>query len=162
MLFDGFGFTSVEQFVVDSDKNITDKMLFNLEKLNKKDTKINLVSLTFSIQSYKKIKEKSLDNLTDTVKDFFHLLSKFGKLRKQDEKKFFLLDDQQLQELTTGTCGIFQLYFYKNLFDPVSDSKIIDDEFLTKKTATLLNEIFSTNEETNEEEMNLLAKDNNL
>ena len=72
-----------------------------------------------------------------------------------------MLDDQQLQELTTGTCGIFQLYFYKNLFDPVSDSKIIDDEFL-KKTATLLNEIFSTNEETNEEEMNLLAKDNNL
>ena len=62
-------------------------MLFNLEKLNKKDTKINLVSLTFSIQSYKKIKEKSLDNLTDTVKDFFHLLSKFGKLRKQDKKK---------------------------------------------------------------------------
>ena len=72
-----------------------------------------------------------------------------------------MLDDQQLQELTTGACGIFQLYFYKNLFDPVSDSKIIDDEFL-KKTATLLNEIFSTNEETNEEEMNLLAKDNNL
>ena len=72
-----------------------------------------------------------------------------------------MLDDQQLQELTTGACGIFQLYFYKNLFDPVSDSKIIDDEFLTKKTATLLNEIFSTNEETNEEEMNLLAKDNN-
>ena len=73
-----------------------------------------------------------------------------------------MLDDQQLQELTTGACGIFQLYFYKNLFDPVSDSKIIDDEFLTKKTATLLNEICSTNEETNEEEMNLLAKDNNL
>ena len=73
-----------------------------------------------------------------------------------------MLDDQQLQELTTGACGIFQLYFYKNLFDPVSDSKIIDDEILTKKTATLLNEIFSTNEETNEEEMNLLAKDNNL
>ena len=73
-----------------------------------------------------------------------------------------MLDDQQLQELTTGACGIFQLYFYKNLFDLVSDSKIIDDEFLTKKTATLLNEIFSTNEETNEEEMNLLAKDNNL
>ena len=114
-------------------------MLFNLEKLNKKDTKINLVSLTFSIQSYKKIKEKSLDNLTDTVKDFFHLLSKFGKLRKQDKKKIILLDDQQLQELTTGACGIFQLYFYKNLFDPVSDSKIIGDEFLTKKTATLLN-----------------------
>ena len=56
------------------------------------------------------------------------------------------------------TCGIFQLYFYKNLLDPVRDSKIIDDEFLAKKTvATLLNEIFSTNKETNEEEMKLVV-----
>ena len=63
----------------------------------------------------------------------------------------------------TDTCGIFQRYFYKNLFDPDSDSKILNDQFLTKKTVTtLLNEIFSTNKETNEEEMRLFAKDNNL
>ena len=55
--------------------------------------------------------------------------------------------DNQLQELTTDTCGIFQLYFYKNLFDPDSDSKMLNDEFLTKKkiVTTLFNEIFSTN-----------------
>ena len=39
--------------------------------------------------------------------------------------KITLFDDQ----LINRHCGIFQLYFYKNLFDPVSDSKIIDDEF---------------------------------
>lgn len=69
---------------------------------------------------------------------------------------YVILLDDQLQQLTKDTCGIFQLDFYKNLFDPVSDSKIIDDEFLTtkKKTVTtLLNEIFSTNKETNEKEM---------
>ena len=76
--------------------------------------------------------------------------------------KIILLDDQ-LQELTTDTCEIFQLYFYKNLFDPVRDSKIIDDEFLTQKTVTtLLNEIFSTNKEKNEEEMKLFVRDNDL
>ena len=76
--------------------------------------------------------------------------------------KIILLDDQ-LQELTTDTCGIFQLYFYKNLFDPVRDSKIIDDEFLIKKTVTkLLNETFSTNKETNENEMKLFVRDNDL
>ena len=49
------------------------------------------------------------------------------------------------------------------MFDPDSDSKILNDQFLTKKTVTtLLNEIFSTNKETNEEEMKLFAKDNNL
>ena len=144
-------------------------MLFNLEKFNKKDTKISLVSLTFSIESYKKMKEKSLDNLTDTAKDFFHLLSRFGKLKKQKKEMKIILLDDQLQQLTTDTCGILQLYFYKNLFDPVSDSKIIDDEFLIniqtnkKKTvATLFNEIFSTNKETNEEQMKVFAKNNDL
>ena len=62
-------------------------MLFSLEEFNKKDVKINFVSLTFSIESYKKIKEKSLDNLTDAAKDFIHLLSEFGKLKKQKTKK---------------------------------------------------------------------------
>ena len=84
-------------------------MLFNFKKFNKKDTKINIVSLTFSIKSYKKIKEKSLDNLTDTAKDFYHLLSEFGKLKKQKKK--------------TDMCGTFQLYFYKNLFDPQKKKK---------------------------------------
>ena len=64
------------------------------------------------------MKEKSLKNLTDTAKGFFHLLSEFGKLKKQQqqkkEMKIVLLDDQ-LQELTTDTCGIFQLYFYKKI-----------------------------------------------
>ena len=102
-------------------------MLFNLEKFNKKDAKVNLGSLTFSIKSYEKIKEKSLDNLTNTAKDFFHVLSEFGKIKKQKKEMKFILLDDQLQELTADTCGIFQLYFYKNLFDPVRDSKIIDD-----------------------------------
>ena len=75
--------------------------------------------------------------------------------------KIILLDDQ-LQGLTTDTCGIFQPYFYKNLFDPVRGSKIIDDEILTKKTVTtLLNEV-STNKKANEEEMKLFVRDNDL
>ena len=45
--------------------------------------------------------------------------------------KIILLDDQ-LQQLATNTCGIFQLYFCKNLFDPARNSKIINDEFLPK------------------------------
>ena len=61
-------------------------MLFNLEKFSKKDTKVNRVSLTFSILSYKKIEEKSLDNLTDTAKDFFHPQSELGKLKKQKKR----------------------------------------------------------------------------
>ena len=75
-------------------------MLFNLEKINKKDTKINLMLLTFFIRSHKKIKEKSLHNLTDTAKEFFHLLY------KKKVMEVILLDDQ-LQELMTDPCVIF-------------------------------------------------------
>ena len=65
--------------------------------------------------------------------------------KQEDERKIIVLADQ-IQELTTDTYGIFQLYFYKNLFDPGSKTKILNDEFLTKKTVTaLMNEIFLTN-----------------
>ena len=70
--------------------------------------------LTFSIESYQKIKEKSVKNLTHTAKDSLHLLSELGKFKKKKQKKgmkIVLLEDQ-LQELTADTCGIFQLYFY--------------------------------------------------
>ena len=74
-----------------------------------------------------------------------------------------ILLDVQLQQLATDTCGIFQLCFYKNLLDPLSGRKIIDDEFLTKKTVTtLLNEVFQQIIKTNEEEMKLCARDNDL
>ena len=72
-----------------------------------------------------------------------------------------VLIDDHLQELTTDTCGIFQLYFYKNLFEPSADSKITKDEFLTKQAvATLLNETFSTNKEANEEKIQVFARNN--
>ena len=125
--------------------------MFDLKKFNKKDTKINLVSLTFSIETYKKIKGKDQDKLTSTAKDFLHILSEFDKLKKQEDEMKIIMLDEQIQELPTDTCRIFQLYFYQNLFDPDSESKIINDEFLTKKTVTKLkNEIFSTNKEINE------------
>ena len=133
LLFDSFGFAGFKQIIVDNDESIINKMLFNLEKFNKKD----LESLIFSIESYNKIKETSrLENLINTAEDFFHLLSEFAKLKKKQKKKMKIIPlDDQLQQLATNTCGIFQLYFCKNLFDPARNSKIINDEFLTKKNS---------------------------
>ena len=51
----------------------------------------------------------------------------------------------------TDACGVFQLYFFVNLFNPDGNRAIIEDKILTKKTIEkLLNEIFSTNKEENE------------
>ena len=51
----------------------------------------------------------------------------------------------------TDTCGIFQLYFYVRLFNPVENSQIINDKTLTKKTIEkLFNEISTTDKDENE------------
>ena len=51
--------------------------------------------------------------------------------------------DDRVQYLNSVTCGIFQLYFYDNLFNPNENSKIQGKARLNKKTIeTLLNELF--------------------
>ena len=47
--------------------------------------------------------------------------------------------------MTSSTCSLFQLFFYKNIFDPEEKSKIINHETLNKRTVeAILNEIFTT------------------
>ena len=45
-----------------------------------------------------------------------------------------LILENTIQNLTTSTCGSFQLYIYKNLFDPDEKSKILIHQTLTKST----------------------------
>ena len=61
--------------------------------------------------------------------------------------------EDRVQNLNSATCGIFQPYFYDNLFNPNEDSKIQDKAKLNKKTTeTLLNELFVLdNQDKNEE-----------
>ena len=125
-LFDSVGFTCFKEYIVDNDLNIIDKLLYNVNKFNKNDGKINLINLRFSEHEYDRIKRKGvLSKLTDTAKDLFHLPSKFSKYHNVKEMTLYTVDDQ-LQETTSDTCGIFQLYIYKNLFDPLENSQIIE------------------------------------
>ena len=62
-----------------------------------------------------------------------------------------LILENQIQDLTSPNCGQFQLYFYKNLFDPDEKSKIVSHKTLNKGTLqTIMNEILSTNIKENE------------
>ena len=60
--------------------------------------------------------------------------------------------EDRMQNLDSVTCGVFQLYFYNNLFNPNENSKIQNKARLNKKTIeTLLNELFILDDqETNE------------
>ena len=67
------------------------------------------------------------------------------------------------QDLTSSNCGIFQLYFYQNLFDPNKKSKIINHENLNKRTIEVIfNEIFSTDVNENEYLIKKLKDEYNL
>ena len=139
-LFDSFGFVGLKEFIINNDKEIIDQFFYGLEKINKKDKVINLTYVHFDIESYKKINNSSL---TTTVRDFFHSLSQFGKVHNKDSVDVFMVDDQ-LQNIESDTCGLFQLYFYMNLFIPKESSKIVSNRTLNLRTIKiLLNEIFS-------------------
>ena len=93
--------------------------------------------------------KKTKSQLIETAQNLFHLLEQFAKL-KQSQCMNILILENRVQNLLTSDCGPFQLYFYKNLFDPDKQSKIVQHQKLTKNTLeTLLNEIFFPNIEEN-------------
>ena len=78
-----------------------------------------------------------------TTQDILHLMYEFGKLHKLNDVVMMHLVDDQLQNIETDTCGIFQLYFYVNLFTPLENILTVNDKKLSKSTLKkLLNENF--------------------
>ena len=54
----------------------------------------------------------------------------------------------RMQDLDTVTCGIFEIYFYDNLFNPDKSSKIQNKTKLNKKTIEILvNELLVLNDQ---------------
>ena len=62
--------------------------------------------------------------------------------------------EDRIQDLDSATCGIFQIYFYENLFNPDENSKIQGETKLKKSTVEmLLNKLFSLDDRENEIKM---------
>ena len=100
-----------------------------------------------------------IDSLSDTARNFFRFVQAFGiKLKLRNVVNIWMLEDR-LQDLDSSTCGIFQLYFYNNLFSPNENSNIQNDTKLTKRTVeTLLNELSTLDDQdTNEQKMEKYA-----
>ena len=65
-----------------------------------------------------------------------------------------LILEHAVQEITESTCGLFKLYFYKNIFDPEEKIQIVNRKTLNKETIEeILNEIFSTDVDRNKQEI---------
>ena len=158
-LFDSFGFVGLKEFIIDNDKQIIDQFFYGLEKINKKDKIINLTYVHFDNESYKKVNK---DSLMPTARDFFHSLSQFSKVHNENAVDVFMVDDQ-LQNIKSDTCGLFQLYFYMNLFLPKKSCKTVGNRTLNLRTIkNLLNEIFSKDISQNEIIVENFAAEHNI
>ena len=152
MLFDSHGLEGFKYFIVDNDEKIIDELLYDFKKCKVDDASqnIKLCTMTFDSSIWEKLPHSKKELLNDTAQNFFHLLQQFAKLKKSTKMNIVIVEND-LQELMSSTCRIFQLYFFKNLFDPCIQSKIINHQRLTVETIkTLLNEIFTTETSTNE------------
>ena len=127
-LFDSYGFKGFLVFILRDNKNVIDKILYNLKKkdphVKKKDIyeknnllskkNIELVELTFSVSGYRKLTEKERDSISSKALDLFNLLSGYARVKNQSEELYLLLLDTQLQDNESSTCGNFNLYFLKH------------------------------------------------
>ena len=161
--FDSELFEGLKFFIIDDDEEIINKLLYNLNKFNKKDKNVKLVSLKFSVDAYHKLKKNKISRLIDTAKDFFNLLSEFARVNNLTHEMIVVMVDDELQELYLEICGVFQLYFCKHLFDPDENSKMLLHQHLTKKTVeTMLNEIFTKDKNENERRISEFAKEHRV
>ena len=161
LLFDSHGLEGFKYFIVDNDERIIDELLYNFKncKIDEANLKVKLCTMTFDSTIWEKLSHQKNSQLTETATNFFHLLYQFAKLKKSNKMNIIIIENN-LQELSSPTCGIFQLYFYKNLFDPAIQSNILQHKNLNIETIkTLLNEIFTAETQENERRIKLFKQE---
>ena len=110
-----------------------EKILFGTGQLTRTDNRITLVNIKFSLNACTNLTKNELDNLSDTAPDFFYFVQSFGnKLKFHNFVTLWVVEDR-IQDPDSVTCGIFQIYFYDNLFNCNKDSKIKNKTKLNKK-----------------------------
>ena len=100
--------------------------------------------------------------LNSTTIDILHLINEYGKKRKLKNEIIIHLVDDELQMIEKDTCGMYQFYFYINLFNPLEHSSIVNKKISNKKTIEkLLNEILSANKK-EQKRIEKFAEENNI
>ena len=76
-LFDSFSFEGFKEFILQDDQKVLNKILYAIEKCNKKGNKITLITLRFSMKEYEKI--KTMSRFSETTIELLHLMNEYGK-----------------------------------------------------------------------------------
>ena len=162
--FDTFGVDGLKSFIIQDDKKVIEKILFGTEKMTRTDNEITLVNIKFNVNACKNLSENELNALSDTASNFFRFIQVFDNKPKLRNFVNIWIAEDRVQDLNSLTCGIFQIYFYDNLFNPDRDSKIQKNKRLNKKTIEILpNELFMLdNQQQNEATIDGCANEHNI
>ena len=106
-------------------KKIVKELFHRLEKMTQTGNKITIVRKDISRTVYNALEHKDILKLSDNAKTLFHFINAFGKLHSVRGDVEVNLFENPMQNIESKYCGIFQLYFYKNLFGLRENSKII-------------------------------------
>ena len=114
-LFESFGVTILRKFVLQDHANLVKKVIFNKKKWGNKIT-LGQIRENFPRVNYEILEQKQLNKLSTNVTGFFHFFVKFGKLHNICDNIKVYRCAGKTQQMRTGTCRIFQLYLFGNLF----------------------------------------------
>ena len=64
--------------------------------------------------------------MSETTVDLLHLINEYGKKHRLKNEVIVHLVDDQLQITEKDTYGMYQIYFYVNLFNPLGNSSILN------------------------------------
>ena len=101
--------------------------------MKRKDDKITLANIKFNLNACKNLFKKELDALSNTATNFFHFVQAFSNKPKYKDFVDICMVEDRAEDLDSVKCGIFQIYFYDNLFNPDKESKIKDKNDLIEK-----------------------------
>ena len=100
-LFDSFGFEGFKQFVMQDNTKLLNKILFGIERFKRKDSKVTLIMLKFSMGEYKKING---NRLSTTTIDLLHLMYQYDKLHNIKRQGYSAFNGQSAPKIDTDTC----------------------------------------------------------
>ena len=86
------------------------KILYGIKKFEKKkNKKVTIITLTFSIIKYEKT--KNANRLSITTKDLLHLMNESGEKHNLKNEVTVHFVDDQLQKTESDTCEYFNFIF---------------------------------------------------
>ena len=78
-------------------------------------------------------------------------MNKYGKNHDLKDEIIAHIVENQLQTVEKDMCGMYQIHFCVNLFNPLENGSIINEKIMKKQTTEkLLNEILLTDRQENE------------